>query len=717
MKNKLFSFIASVFLFLSALSVQAQVDAKWYADNQKAIDTLRKGDFLVRILDEQNNPIDATVSYSLVNHEFPWGTALALSTSGGDYWYEATARKFFNCGVPENVFKWSLMQPNASPVKYTDVDYYLNWCKNAGWNLRGHTLLWGSKNYNDFHPLMKWVKDLPILAMYDTCRVRVQREMAHYKGQITEYDVINEATPGHANYLQTVVGDSINWNAFKWARATDPNAKLYINDYNIITGAGDQYKYMNVIRKMLLNGAPVDGIGVQSHFGASVNPISVKYILDTLATLGLPIKVTEFDMEVGDRNISQAAQAKYYALMMRTAFAHPAVNGFMFWGFWDSRHWRKGAGLFADNKTPKIAADSVYNLIHNVWSSHGNQVVSASNPLVVNGYFGKYEIVIEYQGQKKVVDVQLLKKNKGQTVDIKFIDGVTPSPELIKAIALDESHVKLFFDKKMVTMLTTKNEFKFSTSSSSAISNVYQPESDSSQIVFELANKLTAKDVISVAYFPGLLESADGGKMKFLGTTIVQNLIPGFVSGFSNVAGDTVTLLFTKSLANLSPLDINSFILNADDKKLIITEIKLDENDRSVVKLILKDKVKYGQMISITYTPGNVISLENGVLPAFGPKIIINQIVTNLNASSLGDCEVLVRNIGNKKIELSNYSAEYLDYDYIICNSIGVNVLSGKLSKNEVKQIDFSNIHSKFLIIQFENMKKNKSKRIKLLID
>jgi len=50
-----------------------------------------------------------------------------------------------------------------------------------------------------------------------------------FPGILEEYDVINEPLTNHADYLQSVVGDSINWNCFKWAHSADPDAKIYIN--------------------------------------------------------------------------------------------------------------------------------------------------------------------------------------------------------------------------------------------------------------------------------------------------------------------------------------------------------------------------------------------------------------------------------------------------------------------------------------------------------
>ena len=349
------------------------------------------------------------------------------------------------------------MQPYNGPVRYNDVNSYLDWCDEAGWEMRGHTLLWGSKSYSDYHPLQKWVKDLPNADIEDTCKVRVQREMSYYKGRIKEYDVMNEAIPYHANYLQRTIGDSINWNCYKWAREIDPDARLFINDYNIITGANDQYKYMTLIQEILDNGGDLDGIGVQSHFGGSISTSTMRSVLDTLASFGLSIKITEFDMDVDQNNISEAQQAKDYAWAMRTAFAHPAVDGFLFWGFWDSRHWRDGAGLFNEDKTPKIAADSVYSLIHEKWHTEGLE--ENCTALDLNAYYGTYEISVTYQGETRVQYIDLSQIKKGDTLEVKLSDGIYPSPQLNDASVESAKQVKLVFDQEVTLDAVTNQSF------------------------------------------------------------------------------------------------------------------------------------------------------------------------------------------------------------------------------------------------------------------
>ena len=80
------------------------------------------------------------------------------------------------------------------------------------------------------------------------------------------------------------------------------------------------------MRELLSNGAPVDAIGVQGHFKdaeKNVNPVQVFEKFDSLAELGLPIWVSEFDVSQWD----EAARAKHLSYFLHAAFSHPSVEG------------------------------------------------------------------------------------------------------------------------------------------------------------------------------------------------------------------------------------------------------------------------------------------------------------------------------------------------------------------------------------------------------
>lgn len=62
----------------------------------------------------------------------------------------------------------------------------------------------------------------------------------------------------------------------------------------------------------------------------------VQQRLDTLAEAGLPIWATELDVVAQDAN----KRADLYEIALKALYAHPSVEGIMFWGFWDQSHWR-----------------------------------------------------------------------------------------------------------------------------------------------------------------------------------------------------------------------------------------------------------------------------------------------------------------------------------------------------------------------------------------
>ena len=90
------------------------------------------------------------------------------------------------------------------------------------------------------------------------------------RGKFVDWDVINETFTNHD--FMDILGRQVMVDWFKAARAGDPDAKLYINDFNIIEGddKAHQDDYAATIKYLIDEGAPVDGIGLQSHFPSRV---------------------------------------------------------------------------------------------------------------------------------------------------------------------------------------------------------------------------------------------------------------------------------------------------------------------------------------------------------------------------------------------------------------------------------------------------------------
>ena len=369
------------------------MDTAWYNNAETRIDSLRKADFMVKAAP------GSQVSVKLVEHAFPFGTALNITTSDKsdsiENWYKGEAKKLFWHAVSENQFKWPEYEPKKGKILKDEMYRYVDFTRENGWKLRGHALMWGHQGYgfDKHYSNPKNAKQCKDFAKF--LKARIERDLKEYKGKITEYDVWNE--PLHESYTFNTCGWGILDSAFVWAHRADPDAMLYINEYNVVA-AGETDRYVSLIKGMLARKVPVHGIGVQCHFGLRpVVPGLIKERLDKLASLGLPIKVTEFD--VGDwqvgMNDPEEVQAEKFETFIRTAFSHPAINGIVLWGFWDNRHWVKNGGIVAADGREKPAAKRVYDLWHKVWTTEATVKAGADGVAKFRGFKGRYKVTAD----------------------------------------------------------------------------------------------------------------------------------------------------------------------------------------------------------------------------------------------------------------------------------------------------------------------------------
>jgi len=380
----------------------------------------RKGQLVVRAKSGDKIEVEQLA------HEFWFGCAIANNLAGGGAWSENDRQQYkehflknFNSAVTENAVKWPSMESRKGEVNYNVVDGILQWTEENNIPLRGHNLFWGVERF-----VQPWLKEMNDEELSKTLRQRAETVTARYKGRFAEYDLNNEMI--HGNYYEDRLGPEITKLMAQWAHNGDPGAKLYLNDYDILTG-NRLDDYMSHIRKLLKQGVPIAGIGVQGHLHTDTfDRNELRRSLDSLAIFKLPIKVTEFNMP-GQRSKyhrerilvmtpeEEALKAKEIVDYYRICFAHPAVEGILMWGFWEGANWIPVSSLYKRDWTPTPAADAYQNLIFREWWTKDSGTAGTDGSFSVPAFFGKYKVTVN--GVSK--EIELSKKAGKATVDFR----------------------------------------------------------------------------------------------------------------------------------------------------------------------------------------------------------------------------------------------------------------------------------------------------------
>jgi GH35 family endo-1,4-beta-xylanase len=179
--------------------------------------------------------------------------------------------------------------------KYDRADAMLNILEEHGIPTRGHCLFWAKEQYTP-----PWCRSLPDEELREEVDERIDHGVEHFRGRFLHWDINNEMLDG--TFFIDRLGAAIRPHMFTRSHSVDPDALLFVNDYNIIAGSASRtQRYIDQIEGLIGDGAPVDRIGVQGHFwGSTVDPLQILARLDQLAVLGLPIWVTEYDTEDAD---------------------------------------------------------------------------------------------------------------------------------------------------------------------------------------------------------------------------------------------------------------------------------------------------------------------------------------------------------------------------------------------------------------------------------
>ncbi|MFC7483930.1 endo-1,4-beta-xylanase [Luedemannella flava] len=284
-----------------------------------------------------------------------FGTAIAANRLS-DSTYSTIAGREFNMITAENEMKPDATEPNQNQFNFSAGDQIYNWATSRGLKVRGHTLAWHAQQPG-------WMQSMSGSTLRNAMINHINGVMAHYKGKLAAWDVVNEAFnedgSRRSSNLQSTGNDWIEV-AFRTARAADPDTKLCYNDYNIENWSyGKTQGVYRMIQDFKSRGVPIDCVGLQTHFtGGSSLPSNFQTTLSNFAALGVDVTLTEVDVT--------NASTSQYAGLTQACLNVPRCIGITVWGVRDSDSWRSNESplLFDGSGNKKPAYTSVLNALN-----------------------------------------------------------------------------------------------------------------------------------------------------------------------------------------------------------------------------------------------------------------------------------------------------------------------------------------------------------------
>jgi endo-1,4-beta-xylanase len=268
----------------------------------------------------------------------------------------------FNSVTAENQFKPRALQPREGVWKWAAADSIRDFARENKMKIRGHTLVW-------YQSVPQWmVKDGNKLAskelLLKRMKTHIETVMNRYKNDVYCWDVVNEAVTENSSKpneiyrptdtLHQILGEEYVAQAFIIARAADPKAQLYYNDFRF-SDPVKRKKIYDLMKRLLDRGVPIDGIGFQTHLIPDEETEAyLQESIDMFSGLGLKVQITELDVSAYKHRIPKhpdadksddrytderkQKQSDMYDMVMRVCRRNVGkVTGVTFWGTTDSR--------------------------------------------------------------------------------------------------------------------------------------------------------------------------------------------------------------------------------------------------------------------------------------------------------------------------------------------------------------------------------------------
>ncbi len=250
----------------------------------------------------QTIPSDAEAAYGDIPPlksvtPYPLGVAATFTKLKDPAWSKLAATHFSRL-TAEWEMKMEYMLQADGGIQFDRADALVRFARLNGMGVHGHTLIWYAQDGEYFQKL----KNKPDAFLLAYTRY-IQDVIGHFTGFIKGWDVVNEPIWNDGRGLrpclwQQVLGDDYIGLALEAAHQADPSAVLFLNDYNLELTPKKRTTFLKLCEKLLKDGAPLSGIGTQTHIDSGIAPGLIKAAIRDIASLGLMVHVSEVDISL-----------------------------------------------------------------------------------------------------------------------------------------------------------------------------------------------------------------------------------------------------------------------------------------------------------------------------------------------------------------------------------------------------------------------------------
>ena len=236
-------------------------------------------------------PVGVAVSYG--------GESYSLSGSTAQ---QAVVKKHFSQLTAGNIMKMSYLHPTQDSFTFAQADELLKFATDNGMSMHAHALIWHS-DYQVPAFMKSFTGDKAAwLAMLKT---HVQTIAGHFSGKVASWDVVNEAINDGGGYRNSLfyqkTGTDYIEQAYINARAADPTAELYYNDYNIESDAAKLNTMTQMLDGFKARAVPITGVGFQMHVFMDYPSIAtISAAFKQAVDRNLKVKITELDIPINN---------------------------------------------------------------------------------------------------------------------------------------------------------------------------------------------------------------------------------------------------------------------------------------------------------------------------------------------------------------------------------------------------------------------------------